>query len=100
MPLENKDIEKLAKLSRLKFSNEQLPTFASEFENILEFVGQIQALDTDGVPQLTTTANIDSSPERADVPAIPANPEARRDELLSNAPAAEMGFFVVPKIVE
>lgn len=100
MPLENKDIEKLAKLSRLQFNPEQLPAFASEFENILEFVGQIKSLDTAGVAPLTTTANIETSPERADVPAIPANPQARRDELLSNAPASEMGFFVVPKIVE
>jgi aspartyl-tRNA(Asn)/glutamyl-tRNA(Gln) amidotransferase subunit C len=100
MPLETKDIEKLAKLSRLKFSDEQLPAFASEFENILEFVSQIQSLDTKGVAPLTSAANIDSSPERADVPAIPANPEARRDELLSNAPKSEQGFFVVPKIVE
>lgn len=104
MALETKDIEKLATLSRLKFSPEQIPAFASEFENILQFVGQIQSLDTQGVAPLTTTvsttANISSSPERADVPSIPANPAARRDELLANAPQAEQGFFVVPKIVE
>lgn len=100
MPLETKDIQKLANLSRLQFAEDQLPTFASEFENILEFVSQIQSLDTAGVPQLTTTANIDTSPERADIPAIPANPEARRAELLANAPKAEQGFIVVPKIVE
>ena len=100
MPLENKDIEKLASLSRLQFNPEQLAAFASEFENILQFVSQIQSLDTAGVPPLTTTANIASSPERADIPAIPANPQARRDELLAGAPSSEMGFFVVPKIVE
>lgn len=100
MPLETKEIEKLAMLSRLRFGAEQLPVFASEFESILSFVAQIQALDTTGVPQLTTTANIDTSPERPDVPTIPANPLQRRDELLANAPASEMGFFVVPKIVE
>lgn len=100
MALETKDIEKLATLSRLKFSPEQIPAFASEFENILQFVGQIQSLDTHGVPPLTTTANISTSPERADVPVIPSNPAARRDELLANAPQSEQGFFVVPKIVE
>lgn len=100
MSLEIKDIEKLANLSRLKFTSEQIPAFASEFENILQFVGQIQSVDTKGVPPLTTTANIPSSPERPDVPVIPANPEARRDELLAGAPQSEMGFFVVPKIVE
>lgn len=100
MSLETKDIEKLAKLSRLTFTAEQIPAFASEFENILNFVGQIQSLDTKGVAPLTTAANVPTSPERADVPAIPANPVARRDELLANAPKSEQGFFVVPKIVE
>lgn len=100
MTLETKDIEKLATLSRLKFNQEQIPAFASEFENILEFVGQIQSLDTKGVPPLTTTANISTSPERPDVAVIPADPAARRDELLANAPKSEVGFFVVPKIVE
>lgn len=100
MPLEIKDIEKLASLSRLKFEAAQLPAFASEFENILNFVSQIQSVDTSGVPPLTTTANVATSPERADVPAIPSNPEKRREELLANAPKSEMGFFVVPKIVE
>ena len=100
MALETKDIEKLATLSRLSFSPEQLPAFVSEFENILQFVGQIQALDTKGVPPLTTTANIETSPEREDKAIIPADPIARRTELLANAPAQEMGFFVVPKIVE
>ena len=98
--LETKDIEKLATLSRLKFSPEQIPAFAAEFENILQFVGQIQSLNTEGVPPLTTTANIASSPERADIPTIPTDPIARRTQLMSNAPAQEMGFFVVPKIVE
>ncbi len=100
MSLEPKEIAKLASLSRLQFSEEQLPAFASEFENILQFVGQIQSLDTSGVPPLTTTANIETSPERADIAVIPQNPVARRDELLKGAPQSEMGFFVVPKIVE
>ncbi|RYG60723.1 MAG: Asp-tRNA(Asn)/Glu-tRNA(Gln) amidotransferase subunit GatC [Alphaproteobacteria bacterium] len=100
MSLEIKDIEKLAKLSRLTFTPEQIPAFAAEFENILDFVGQIQSLDTKGVAPLTTTANVATSPERADVPAIPANPLQRRDELLANAPKSEQGFIVVPKIVE
>lgn len=100
MSLEIKDIEKLAKLSRLSFTEEQIPAFAAEFENILQFVDQIQSLDTKGVPQLTTTANVATSPERPDVAAVPANPVARRDELLANAPKSEQGFIVVPKIVE
>jgi aspartyl-tRNA(Asn)/glutamyl-tRNA(Gln) amidotransferase subunit C len=96
MPLQTKDIQKLATLSRLSFAPEQLPAFASEFESILSFVDKIQQLDTKGVPPLTNIANIETSPERPDVVTAPNNREA----LQANAPQKEMGFFVVPKIVE
>lgn len=96
MPLETKDIEKLAKLSRLQFAPERLPGFVAEFENILTFVGQISALDTKGVAPLTTTSTLDSTPERADV----VTATNRREALQATAPAKEMGFFVVPRVVE
>lgn len=96
MSLEVKQIQKLATLSRLEFSAERLPQFAQEFEGILQFVGKIQELNTEGVAPLTTTANIETSPERVDE--VTAKNE--REALQAGAPAAEMGFFVVPKIVE
>lgn len=96
MPLETKQIQKLATLSRLAFAEDKLPAFAAEFESILSFVDKIQQLDTGGVPPLVTTANINSTPERPDAVTAPDNREA----LQASAPKAEMGFYVVPKIVE
>jgi aspartyl-tRNA(Asn)/glutamyl-tRNA(Gln) amidotransferase subunit C len=96
MPLETKQIQKLANLSRLAFSEDKLPAFVSEFDSILSFVDKIQQLDTTGIPPLTTTANIASTPERPDAVTAVDN----RTALQASAPAAEMGFYVVPKIVE
>jgi len=96
MPLETKDIRKLATLSRLRFDDAQLPAFASEFESILSFVDKIQQLDTKGTPPLTTTADVPTTPERADE----VTASNRRAQLQQSAPQAEMGFYVVPKIVE
>lgn len=96
MSLELKDIEKLAVLSRLSFPAEKLTTFAGEFENILKFVDKIQQLNTQGVPPLTSAAMVETTPEREDKITAPNN----RDALMANAPAKEMGFFVVPRIVE
>lgn len=96
MTIETKQIQKLATLSRLSFPEDKLPAFVSEFESILSFVAKIQSLNTEGIPPLTTTANIETSPERPDVVTAKNN----RDALLSNAPKAEQGFIVVPKIVE
>lgn len=96
MSIELKEIQKLATLSRLSFPEDKLPAFAKEFGGILDFVAKIQQLNTEGVPPLTTTANIETTPERADIIRETNNREA----LQANAPQKEMGFFVVPKIVE
>lgn len=96
MVIESKQIQKLATLSRLEFPEDKLATFAKEFESIVKFVDQIQQLDTAGVPPLTTTADIKSTPERADKVTAPNNREA----LQKSAIQAEMGFYVVPRIVE
>ena len=96
MPLTVQEIQKLATLSRLKFEEEALSKFSSEFDNILHFIEKIGEADTEGVPPLTTTANVASTPERADS----VTETNRREAYQQTAPQAEMGFYVVPKIVE
>ena len=58
MPLETKQIQKLATLSRLAFAEDKLPAFAREFDSILSFVDKIQQLDTAGVPPLTFAGEV------------------------------------------
>ncbi|MBI1309353.1 MAG: Asp-tRNA(Asn)/Glu-tRNA(Gln) amidotransferase subunit GatC [Proteobacteria bacterium] len=96
MTIELKQIQKLASLSRLEFPAEKLPAFAAEFQSIVGFVDKIQQLKTEGVPPLTSVANLESTPERPDVVTAPNNREA----LQKSAVAAEMGFYSVPRIVE
>ncbi len=38
------DVRKLAALARIQVTDEELPKFAKEFESILAYVGQIEAL--------------------------------------------------------
>lgn len=90
------DIKKLALLSRLAFTEEQEAAFDAKFESILGFVNTIAAADTDGVAALTSTVDGASTPERADVVSEPN----LREQHQTNAPKAEQGFYVVPKIVE
>lgn len=96
MSIEPKVLQKLAALSRLSFSPEDLARFSAEFGSILQFVDKIQGADTKGVQPLTTTADATGTPERSDaVTAVDA-----RTEYQKSAPAVEQGFYVVPKIVE
>lgn len=90
------DIKKLALLSRLTFTEAQETAFGAKFESILGFVNKISSADTDGVAPLTSTVDGASTPERADVVSEPN----LREQHQNNAPKAEQGFYVVPKIVE
>lgn len=89
-------VKKLAELSRLSFSTEQEQIFLKEFQSIVGFVEQIQTVDTTGVEPMAGTLVNASTFERADTVTFTDN----RDSLMKTAPKAEMGFYVVPKVVE
>ncbi len=95
-PLTETELQKLATLSRLSFNGEKLAAFRTQFQSILGFVAQIQELPTQGVPPMTSTSNLPSTPEREDSVTAPNN----RENLQKSAVQAEMGFYVVPRIVE
>lgn len=90
------NVKKLAMLSRLKFTEDEEGAFASKLQSVVGFVDKIAGADTKGVPPMASTIEGASTPERADEVTEPN----LRDAHQKNAPKAEMGFYVVPKIVE
>ncbi|MCP4393496.1 MAG: Asp-tRNA(Asn)/Glu-tRNA(Gln) amidotransferase subunit GatC [Alphaproteobacteria bacterium] len=91
-----KTVEKLARLSSLEFNEEEKQTLVGEFDKILGFISQLQEVDTDNVEPMTSVVKDASTPQRQDAP----RQEIPRDKLQANAPATEMGFFVVPKVMD
>jgi aspartyl-tRNA(Asn)/glutamyl-tRNA(Gln) amidotransferase subunit C len=94
--IDSKQIQKLATMSRLKFSEDELASFSTKFADIIKFVEEIKSVNTEGVQPMTSTIAGASTPERADVVTEPNN----RDRHQTNAPKVEEGFYVVPKVVE
>ena len=85
---------RVANLARLKLTEEEIETFSKQLGDILEFVRQLEELDTSGVePYIQKT---EGTPMREDEP----REGLSREEALRNAPEREGGFFVVPRIVE
>ena len=84
-------VEKLATLSRLSFTQQEKETLQQELGNILDFISQLQEVNTDGVQPMASTVG-----ERPDA----VTEENRRDEYLAVSPKSEMGFYVVPKVIE
>jgi len=89
------EAKKLAKLSRLEFSQEELQKFTSEFDSILNYVDLINKVNTQNV-DLKEKA-IDAEEDlRTDV----IIKSLSQDEIIANAPLSEDGAFVVPTTVE
>ena len=95
MSLDKATVRSIAELARIEVPEEALDHLAGELSNILTFVEQLAAVDTEGVQPMTSVAAM-TLPMRAD--AVTAGGHA--DKVLANAPEAMEGFFTVPKVVE
>ena len=89
------EAKKLAKLSRLEFSDVELEKFVSEFENILGQVDLINSVNTDSVELFEKTVDAKTELRKDEI-----NKSFAQEEILKNAPQSEDGAFIVPITVE
>lgn len=88
------DVRKVAQLARLELPEETIATYTGQLERILDYVDQLQAVDTEGVAPTTRAVEVvnatrDDRVETTDM----------REDLLNQAPLREGDFFRVPKIL-
>jgi len=95
MALDKATVARIATLARIRVSEDQLEPLAAELSGILDWVEQLMAVDTEGVPPMTSVAEM-TLPMREDV----VTDGADQDAVLGNAPRAARGFYAVPKVVE
>jgi aspartyl-tRNA(Asn)/glutamyl-tRNA(Gln) amidotransferase subunit C len=88
-------VERIAELARLRFSAEELESFAEQFQRIVEFVQVLQQLELEGVEPLTHGVEVENA-LREDEP----RESLPREEALRNAPRHDGVFFRVPKVIE
>ena len=94
------DVAKIASLARIKVSQAEIDAMVPELNGILAWVEQLGEVDVSGVEPMTAVIP-NTLRLRADVVnAIPETSGGVRDAVLANAPAAEHGFFGVPKVIE
>jgi aspartyl-tRNA(Asn)/glutamyl-tRNA(Gln) amidotransferase subunit C len=90
------EVRKVANLARLGLTDDEVKKMGEELGVILESVEQIGKLDLSGVPPTANPLNSTNvlRPDEPDVP-LQCLP---REEVLSPAPGAVDGLFVVPRI--
>ena len=89
------DIDKVAELARLSLRPEEKAKLAKDLKSILQYVKQLESLDTSNVEPTSHVLNLENVFRKDEV-----NPSEVRDEALAHAPLKDGKFFKVPKIVE
>jgi aspartyl-tRNA(Asn)/glutamyl-tRNA(Gln) amidotransferase subunit C len=84
-----------AKLASLHFSEDETEALAGQLESILGYVQKISELDLSDV-DATTRVQLGPVAVRADV----VGKSLGQERALANAPDAESGHFLVPKVIK
>lgn len=95
MSVDTATVAKIAALARIKVSEAELAAMVPELNGILAWVEQLGEVGVSGVEPMTAVIP-NTLRLRADV----VTDGGVRDAVLANAPAAEHGFFGVPKVIE
>jgi len=88
-------VQRMARLARIKVTGEEAKALETELSGILEWVKQLDEVDTSGVEPMTSVIPM-TLKQRPDV----VTDGGIADDVVANAPAREDHFFVVPKVME
>lgn len=99
MKISREDVERVAELAYLDLSEAELESYRNQLDDILEYIGKLDELDTSRVEPMAQVLADDQSADatlREDVvvPCIVAG------EVLKQAPDPEAPYFRVPKVIE
>jgi aspartyl-tRNA(Asn)/glutamyl-tRNA(Gln) amidotransferase subunit C len=95
MAIDAATVRRVAKLARIRETEERLEPLARELSSILGWIEQLGEVDTAGVEPMASAVAV-KLPLREDVVTEGGDAGA----ILANAPAKADGFFIVPKVVE
>jgi aspartyl-tRNA(Asn)/glutamyl-tRNA(Gln) amidotransferase subunit C len=88
------DVRKVGQLARLDLAEDKVATYTAQLERILDYVAQLEQVDTTGVPPTTRAVEVVNATreDRVETTVV-------REDLLNEAPQREGNFFRVPKIL-
>ena len=95
MSVDTATVRRVARLARIKVTDDEAERMTNELNSILGFVEQLNEVDVAGVEPMTSVVSVKMR-RRQDVVTDGENAEA----VTVNAPVSEDHFFLVPKVVE
>lgn len=95
MAITEADVRKIAKLARLKLTDDEVKLYQGQLLKILDSMAELSKLDTAQVPPTTSVLGL-SNVMREDEP----RPFGDVEALLGNAPQREGPYYKVRKVIE
>lgn len=90
-----KDVEYVAGLARLEFSEEEKENFTKTLNDILEYAQKLNEINTDNVEPTAHILSVKNVFRKDE-----ARPSMDREKILENAPDSDRGCFRVPRVIE
>jgi aspartyl-tRNA(Asn)/glutamyl-tRNA(Gln) amidotransferase subunit C len=97
MSVSRDEVLKIAKLSKLHLSEEEIDAFAHHFQRILDYVEKLKKIDVTGILPTShvSVGNIEKHIFREDE----VKPSLAEEDALAEAPDAGSGHFKVPRMI-
>jgi len=95
MPVSREDVRSIAALARLSFPDEEEASIERDLNQILEYVSQLEGVDTSGVEPMTHVLSLANRSRPDD-----AGQRISRDDAFRNAPDTDGEHFRVPQVID
>ena len=89
------EIIKIAKLSKLHVSENDLESYSEQISKILDYMSQLNEVDTENIDEFSNKLFDNNQELRNDV----VEPSLDRDRVLKNSPESDGVYVKVPKVI-
>ncbi len=95
MAMKEEIVRKIAILSRINVSDDELDNISEELGNILDWIELLKEVDTNSIEPMTGGTDIKGFKREDEI-----NDGGYQEKILKNAPSKNDDLFEVPKVVE
>ncbi len=94
------DVERVAELAHLELTSEETPQMLHDLNAILDYVAELNELDTSGVEPLAQVSELLNASGAIGLRVDAVRPSLDRAVVMEQAPETDGAFFKVPKVIE
>lgn len=94
------DVERVAELAHMQLTSEETESMVHDLNAILDYVAQLNELNTDAVAPLAQISDLKGAGGPAELRKDAIDPSIDRSVVMAEAPESDGVFFKVPKVIE